>query len=152
MSDQPVNENESQPVEQGQPVTINPAENTQQDVQPGDYSPTDPAAQPVAGGNPGLSDQPEYQQNPQQFGGMPGGEQGAQGAVAQDVQPVRTSASNESPSLPPTAAAGAARAHALLGHFVLAAQKIQSDLARFVPQSALDAAEVEVKAMLREIL
>jgi hypothetical protein len=62
------------------------------------------------------------------------------------------SASNESPSLPPTAAAGAARAHALLGHFVDAAQKIQADLARYVPQSALDAAKVEVQAMLREII
>jgi hypothetical protein len=140
MSEQP----EGQPVEQGQPVTINPA-GERDDVAPGDYSPTDPEAQPVAGGNPGLSDQPGYQQEPRGFGdAVAGGDQA--------VSPMGASASNESPSLPPTAAAGAARAHALLGHFVDAAQKIQADLARYVPQSALDAAKVEVQAMLREII
>jgi hypothetical protein len=73
-------------------------------------------------------------------------------AEMSDVGAAHTGVTNQSPQLPPNAAAGAAKAHALLSHLVEAAQQVQAELERYVPADAISAAEVEVKSMLRSIL
>lgn len=73
-------------------------------------------------------------------------------APAEDAAPVGTGASNESPSMPPSAQAAAAKAHAGLGHLIQVAQTVQRDIERYVPAAVLAAAEIEVKALVRGIL
>ena len=65
---------------------------------------------------------------------------------------VNTGASNESPVLPPSVVASAARAHALLGHMMTMAAQLQADIERYVPAGTLAAAKVEVASVIRAIL
>lgn len=62
------------------------------------------------------------------------------------------SASNVTSVLPPNAQAGAARAHAFLGHVINLAQRYQKDLERFVPPEFIEAAKVEVAALIKAVL
>lgn len=60
--------------------------------------------------------------------------------------------SNESPQLPPSAQAAAAKAHALLEHLKDVATQVQADVERVVPASMIDAAKSEVAALIRAAL
>jgi hypothetical protein len=80
-----------------------------------------------------------------------------QAAVDAQTEPVAMaetprSASNETPPLPANAQAAAARAHAILGHFIDVAQRGQADLERYVPAGMLQGAKQEALSLIREVL
>jgi hypothetical protein len=88
--------------------------------------------------------------------GLAPGEEGHPGfaaahAEAASIPPV-AGTSNESPQLPPSAQAAAARAHVLYGHIIAMAQQAQKDLERFIPAGMLTAAESEIGTMIRNII
>lgn len=72
-------------------------------------------------------------------------------AAADEITPM-ASASNESPVLPASAQAAAAKAHALLEHVKTMASQLQADIERVVPASMVNAAKAEVDALIRAAL
>lgn len=97
--------------------------------------PTPAASEPV------TEPEPEPAPEPVQFA-----------ADEQDATPVTLGVSNASPQMPPNAQATAAKAHALLGHISGVAATLRAEIERYVPAPVLQAAEVEVAAMIRAIL
>lgn len=69
-----------------------------------------------------------------------------------DVPAPVQSASNESPQLPVSAQAAAARTHALLTHLESVISGAKSDIERFVPASLISAAEAEAQAFIKGML
>jgi hypothetical protein len=66
-------------------------------------------------------------------------------------QPVGATA-NETPVLPASAQAGAAKAHAVLGHLVKVAQAAQAEIERYVPAELVTAAERDAALFIRSVL
>ena len=74
------------------------------------------------------------------------------GAVGAGQQSFAQGTANESPVLPPSAQAGAAKAHAFLGHLVTVAQAAQAEIEKYVPPEMVAAAEREAALLIRSIL
>lgn len=62
------------------------------------------------------------------------------------------SASNESPVLPANAQAAAAKAHASLDHVIQVLQAAKADIAKYVPEELMNAAQRDVSAFVKSIL
>lgn len=60
--------------------------------------------------------------------------------------------SNAGPALPASAQAAAARAHQIFTQIIAVAQRVQTDLERYVPPELISAAEQEAKQFIRDIL
>lgn len=74
------------------------------------------------------------------------------GAVGAGQQSFAQGTANESPVLPPSAQAGAAKAHAFLSHLVTVAQAAQAEIEKYVPPEMVAAAEREAAMLIRSIL
>lgn len=61
-------------------------------------------------------------------------------------------AANQSPQLPPNAQAGAAKAHAILGHLIQVAEAARGEIERYVPPELLNAAGSEAMAFVRQVI
>lgn len=72
--------------------------------------------------------------------------------VAQHAPGLVQGAANQSPMLPANAQAGAAKAHAFLGHLVTVAQQAQAEIERYVPAELIAAADVEAKAFIASVI
>ena len=104
----------------------------------------DPAGQPAnEGGLPYAQTADTSQEGQRAAWGEPSNTEAA--------QPIGATA-NESPTLPAGAQAGAAKAHAVLGHLVKVAQAAQNEIERYVPAELLSAAERDAMLFVRSIL
>ena len=74
------------------------------------------------------------------------------GAVGAGQGSFAQGTANESPVLPPSAQAGAAKAHAFLSHLVAVAQAAQAEIEKYVPPELVAAAEREAGLFIRSIL
>jgi hypothetical protein len=81
------------------------------------------------------------------------GNEGVVGATesVMAAQPIGATA-NESPVMPASAQAGAAKAHAMLGHLARVAQAAQAEIERYVPPDLLAAAERDAMLFIRSAL
>jgi hypothetical protein len=98
-------------------------------------------------GGTAMSEQPQNEQAAPEP--VPAGE--PQEAPLPPSDPRAPVAGDEAP-LPANAVAAAARAHALLGHFVSVAQAAQADLEKYVPATLLNAAKQDALTFIREVL